>query len=40
MIENEGYDPLNLTPVQMHDKIKSDLAQWAKVIKEAKVTLD
>ncbi len=40
MIENEGYDPLNLTPPQMHDKIKSDLGQWAKVIKEAKVTLD
>ncbi|MCC7226715.1 MAG: tripartite tricarboxylate transporter substrate binding protein [Burkholderiaceae bacterium] len=40
MIENEGYDPLNLTPAQMHDKIKSDLVQWAKVIKEAKVTLD
>lgn len=40
MIENEGYDPLNLTPAQMHDKIKSDLGQWAKVIKEAKVTLD
>ena len=40
MIEHEGYDPLNLTPAQMHDKIKSDLVQWAKVIKEANVTLD
>ena len=40
MIENEGYDPLNLTPAQMHDKIKSDLVQWARVIKEANVTLD
>ena len=40
MIEHEGYDPLNLTPVQMHDKIKSDLGQWARVIKEANVTLD
>ena len=40
LIEREGYDPLNLTPSQMHDKIKSDLGQWAGVIKEANVTVD
>ena len=40
MIEREGYDPLDLTPAQMHDKIKSDLGQWAGVIRKANVTLD
>jgi len=39
-IRKEGYDTMPMTPEQMQKKIKDDIAQWGKVIKETGVTID
>lgn len=39
-IRKEGYDAMPMTPVEMQKKIKDDIVQWDKVIKETGVKID
>ena len=39
-LEKQGMIPVTSTPAELAALVKSDLARWAKVIQEAKITLD
>lgn len=39
-MESAGVEPLSSTPEQFSDFIKSEIARWAKVIKEANLSVD
>lgn len=39
-IKRQGYEPTPSTPQQLHDRIKTDLAKWSKVIRDRKLTLE
>jgi tripartite-type tricarboxylate transporter receptor subunit TctC len=36
-INVDGYDMMPMTPAQMNDLVKKDLAHWGKIIKDANV---
>jgi tripartite-type tricarboxylate transporter receptor subunit TctC len=36
-IKREGYEPMDFTPQQSADRIKSDLAKWGKTVKDANI---
>lgn len=36
-IKREGYEPMDFTPQQSADRIKSDLAKWGKTVKDADI---
>ena len=38
-LEALGLDPVSSTPKELHDRIRSELARWTKVIKEAGIKL-
>jgi tripartite-type tricarboxylate transporter receptor subunit TctC len=39
-LEKQGMIPVTSTPAELAALVKSDLARWAKVIQDAKITLD
>lgn len=39
-IRKEGYEPVQMTPQQMHAQVIEDLARWSKTIKDAGVKME
>jgi tripartite-type tricarboxylate transporter receptor subunit TctC len=36
-IKREGYEPMDFTPQQSADRIKSDYAKWGKTVRDANI---
>ena len=39
-IESQGAEPLGSSPQELQDHIRSEIAQWIKLVKQAKITAD
>jgi tripartite-type tricarboxylate transporter receptor subunit TctC len=39
-LESQGAEPVGNSPQELQNHIKDEIAQWTKLVKQAKITLD